>query len=78
MSDVLTFETTKAFCAQFKEVKTLARAGAIIELHEGSEVFIFQRKPGTGGFFGAMRGKVSSRAATEELLSSGDTWEADQ
>ena len=78
MTDVLTFETTKSFTKQFKEVKRVALAGGVVELHDGGSVFVFSRKHGTGGFFGALKGKVLSRAATSELLSAGESWEADK
>ena len=77
MTDAMKFDTTKAFTAKFKEVKKVARSGGTVELHERGEVFVFSRKPNTGGFLGAMKGKVVSRAPLSELLSTGETWEAD-
>ncbi|HPY30343.1 MAG TPA: hypothetical protein PLT00_09665 [Verrucomicrobiota bacterium] len=76
MTDVLRFETTKAFTRKFKEVKRVALAGGIVELREGNAVFVFQRKPGTGGFYGALKGRVARRAKTEDLLGAGEPWEA--
>jgi hypothetical protein len=78
MTDALTYTTTKAFTAEFKDVKELARSGAVVELHERGEVFLFQRKPGTGGFFGALQGKVKERAPLEQLFSADEAWEGEK
>ena len=77
MTDVMTFETTKSFTKQFKEVKRVALSGGTVELREGNTVFIFTRKPGTGGFLGAMKGQIKEIAPLEQLLSTGEKWEAD-
>ena len=76
MSDICTYTTTKRFTADFKAVKRLARVGTTVELHERGEVFVFSRKAAKGGLWGALKGKVASRAKTEELFSTGETWEA--
>jgi hypothetical protein len=76
MTDITTYTTTKRFTADFKQIKRLARAGAVVELHERGEVFTFSRKGPKGGLWGALKGKVASRAKTEELFSGGETWEA--
>ena len=77
MSDIIEVNTRK-FVRDFAAIKELTKSGASIRVVDGALSWVFRLDKRKPGFLGATRGTLLSQAPPQELLSTGENWEAER